>query len=311
MKDKPGPKPRAVRPGRQGVDPGGFLSPGSSAARRPSGVGYVPPTTPRDPRNTRKLAIDWTVVANEYITGVSVEKNGEWKRVYPSFADLGIKYGLKKSTLSYRCVQENWAERRLKFNAQLSSEVESELAKRRALDVSDLVGTLDDYIRKFDKGVKADTVTRASVTDLDKAVRLRLHVIDSMRARESGAGIVTIEQLQERHSKMRTQAAESSDEGAGYVPGRIDREAAGEIEQLAVAKADAKVAEAEARAHEQADRANRHLNNLGSARQKARDAAGGQRVRRYRERAKRLAALDSWAQALFLAADHNGKPSLL
>lgn len=298
-------KARAERPGRQGVDPGGFINPGSSAKRRPIGVAYVAPITPRDPRNTRKLAIDWSVVATEYITGNVVENKakGEWSRVFPSFQDLGIKYGLKKSTISYRCVQENWAERRMKFNAQLSTEVEVELAKRRALDVSDIVGSLDEYIRRFDKGVKADTVSRATVADLDKAVRLRVHVVNEMRARESGAGVITIEQLQERHAKLRTRSESVEPAIAGYTPGREEREALGALEQQLQAEVDQKVLDVVAKAAAQAERADRHLNNLGSARQAARAKVQGQRSRRYKERQQRMSKLDAWGRALFLSAD--------
>lgn len=269
-------------------------------------MGYVPPKTPRKLTDSRSLAIDWTTVANDYITGNVVEDKakGEWKRVYPSFSDLGIKYGLKKSTISYRCTTENWAERRLKFNAQLATEVETELAKRRALDVSDIVGTLDEYIVKFSKGVKADTVTRASVADLDKAVRLRVHVVNEMRARESGAGVVTIEQLQQRHSQMRERSANIEPAVAGYTPGREEREAAGELEQQAQALADQKVADAVAKADAQAERANTHLDGLTRARQALRDKAADKRLQRYRERSKRLATLDAWGRALFITADH-------
>lgn len=291
------------RPPHQ-AEPGGLLRPASSNQTRGLGVDFIPPENGRRPHDKRKLAVDWTVIAADYIDGKVVDATGGgFKRVYPTFKELEARYGIRTSTLAYRSKVEKWGERRLLINQQMIAEMEKELSKRRALDISDIIGNLDEFLGQFHSAVKAKKFAPQSIAEYDKALRLRVYALNEMRARESGAGIITIEQLQERHSRMRERATELLQESSGYVPGRTEREADGAIEQQAQALAEQKVAEVQAQVHAQAQRAETHLAALGSARQANRDKAGAQRASRFRERAQRLAKLDGWGRAMFLTAD--------
>lgn len=297
---RPRPKPRPAPE----AEVGGLLRPGSSNQSRGLGVEFMPPENGRRPHDRRKLAVDWTVIAADYIDGKVVDATGGgFKRVYPTYNELEARYGIKRSTLAYRAKVEKWGERRLLINQQMLAEMEKELSKRRALDISDIIGNLDDFLGQFHQQVKAKKLAPQSIAEYDKALRLRVYALNEMRARESGAGIITIEQLQERHSRMRERAAELLLESSGYVPGRTDREAEGALEQQAQALADSKVAKVEAKADAQGQRAETHLAALGSLRQKLRSKAGEKRASRHRERTQRLGKLDGWGRAMFLSAD--------
>lgn len=262
------------------------------------------PENGRRPHDRRKLAVDWTVIAADYIDGKVVDAvGGGFKRVYPTYNELEARYGIKRSTLAYRAKVEKWGERRLLINQQMIAEMEKELAKRRALDISDILGNLDQFLGQFHEQVKAKKLSPTTIGEYDKALRLRVYALNEMRARESGAGIITIEQLQERHARMRERSAEVLQEAAGYVPGRVNREAEGALEQQAEALAQSKVAQAAAKADAQGQRAETHLAALGSLRQKLRDKAGEKRASRHRERMQRVSKLDGWARAMFLTAD--------
>ncbi len=286
------------------VGAGGLLRPGSSNQSRGPGVEFVEPDDGKRPFDSQRLVVDWPAIAAAYVDGSVADdkKNGGFKRVFPTYKELEARFGVSVSTIAHRCKVEKWGERRVAINQQMIAEVDKELAKRRALDISDIIGNLDSYLEEFHKAVKSRKLRPETIAEYDKALRLKVYAQNELRARESGAGIITIEQLQDRHAKMRERSKALAELASGYVPGRTEREADGEIEQAAQVRAEQKVAAAESKAHAQATRAEGHLAALGSARQALRERAGAGRVSRFNERAARMSKLDAWGKALFLTA---------
>ena len=188
------------------------------------------------------LPIDWEEVAREYVTGrVEERADGSFERKYPSMAQIADKLRVSLSTISYHSRRGNWLERRQRFVLQLQSELDSEVAKSRGLTLGDVAAMTDTFISKFGKAIENDAIKRATIADLERAVKLKQWV-EREAAAPSGANVgLSLEALQARHKKVREQARQLDARLAGIIPGRTEREAvdAGGEEESALRAAHA------------------------------------------------------------------------
>jgi hypothetical protein len=190
------------------------------------------PTTPRRPRGRPKKAdapiVPWDEVDRLLVFG-EVVKDAETGREtvkFPSLADLGARYGVSRNRVwqyasKHRCYQRR-EEARLKAQARFEEKVVEKVAEARALATADVVAVVDDYIRGFRRAVDEGKVRFDSPADLDRLVRLKELLAGNVDSRQELRGGLTLEAVQQRHQRLRTQIDALTPELSGEVPGGGD-----------------------------------------------------------------------------------------
>lgn len=183
------------------------------------------------------LPVDWDVIEREYIGGF-VEKNekGQFERVWPTLREIESRYGIGLSTLNYQSTRRNWVDRRAEFQRELQRNFDEAIAKSRGSRLDEAARMLDTFVRKFETAIKKDAVPRASIADLERALKLRQWIDSERKAGAKTAGI-ELADLQRRHSEVKRFVEDMDPAMCGIIPGREDREAAIEAE-IAGAKGD-------------------------------------------------------------------------
>jgi len=187
----------------------------------------------RRARRKGELAIDWSILEREYVTGIieTDPKSGELKRIYPSLRELALRHRVKLPTVNYHSSRGNWIDRREKFVSQMKRELDEELAKARGLDTGRVLTMLGTYIQKFETAIRGDAIARGSIKDLEMALRLRAWVQRESEALDQPKTSLSLEALQARHKAMREREAEIDPALSGEIEGRTEREARAMREQ--------------------------------------------------------------------------------
>jgi hypothetical protein len=164
--------------------------------------------------------VDWEAVENDYVWGetLSQREDGSYVRKYPTFKQLGKKFGCAPSVVHYYAKRGNWADRRLRAIKQTKEEFDAELAKSRARSTADVVETMDRWIKGFDDKLRQGKVDTTSVVDLDKIVRLRAFVLGQGDSRTEVKVTVTLDMLQQRHQASRARLLDAVGPVAGELP---------------------------------------------------------------------------------------------
>jgi len=89
-----------------------------------------------------------------------------------------------------------------------------------------VLATIDTYLRLFHKAVEADGVARASMKDLDVAVRLKAFVQKEVDRSNDSTATLNLAQLQARHSKQREIVRQLTGAEVGFIDGKTEREGA-------------------------------------------------------------------------------------
>lgn len=178
----------------------------------------------------KALAVDWQVLEVEYIGGI-VEKNpkGQFERVWPTIRDLAERHGLNQSTVGYQSSRRNWPERRAEFQRTLQRDFDEKLAKSRGTVMAEASKMLDTFVSKFGKAIREDAVPRASIADLERALKLRAWLASEQAASKSGTGI-QLSELQSRHASVKSFVEDMDPAMTGIIEGRTEREARAEGE---------------------------------------------------------------------------------
>jgi len=174
----------------------------------------------------KELAVDWSVIEREYVFGVvdHDEKKGRFERRYPSCRELAERHGLVAATVGYRARSRNWLERRKEFQRQMQSDFDSEVAKSRAVSTGTVASMLDTFIRHFGKLVEKKAIKTDTISDLERAIRLKKFVESEFDAADGKRNGVDLEELQLRHKRTREKAQAFDEAEFGRIPSREERE---------------------------------------------------------------------------------------
>jgi hypothetical protein len=192
----------------------------------------APPEKPRRPRGRpRKVdapIVPWDEVDRLLVFGEAVTspKTGCVAVKCPSLADLGARYGVSRNRVwqyasKARCFQRR-EEARLKTQERYEQKVVERVAEARALATADVVAVVDDYIRGFRQAVDGGKVRFDSPADLDRLVRLKELLAGNADSRQELRGGLTLEAIQARHQRARTQLDGITPEISGEVAPRDD-----------------------------------------------------------------------------------------
>ena len=193
-----------------------------------------PPRTrgAHDPRvKPASERVDWEAVENEYVWGetLSQRPDGSYVRKYPTFKQLGKKFGVAPSVVHYYAKRGNWADRRLSAIKQTKEEFDSELAKSRARGTLNVIETLDLWIEKFSQALQANKVDTSTVADLNTVARLRNFLMGGGDSRQETKVEITLEMLHQRHQQNRRLVVEAHGEVAGELAAEEDPAVTGAV----------------------------------------------------------------------------------
>jgi len=173
------------------------------------------PTPSRRPRGRPKKAdapiVPWDEVDRLLVFGEAAKnpETGIEAVKFPSLAELGARYGVSRNRVwqyasKARCYQRR-EEARLKTQERYEQKVVEKVAEARALATADVVQVVDDYIRGFRRAVDDGKVRFDSPADLDRLVRLKELLAGNVDSRQELRGGLTLEAVQARHQRLRTQ----------------------------------------------------------------------------------------------------------
>lgn len=146
---------------------------------------------------------------------------------YPSYTALAERYGVSKSRIGQyatrsKCLQRR-QEAKLREQTKYEQKVTERRAEARALGTDDVVQIIDGYIEGFRKAIDEGKVRFDSPADLDRLVRLKELMLGNADSRQEIQGGLTLDAIQQRHHRLRTQldaltpelAGVAADEGSG------------------------------------------------------------------------------------------------
>jgi hypothetical protein len=178
------------------------------------------------PRNTDRLVIPWEEVDQLLVFGEKVrdEETGHETIRYPSYRELGRRYGISGSLIGryatqHRCLErreENSARERIRFEQK----VVEKRAEARAISTAEAVEIVDDYIRRFREALDEGRVRADGASDFNTMMRLKAFLEGKADSRQEVHGMITLEDMQARHRALRAQLESLDPAVTGEVPPR-------------------------------------------------------------------------------------------
>jgi hypothetical protein len=180
-------------------------------------VSFAPPIGhPRSrPRGRPKKAdapkVPWDVVDRALVHG---EKRTDFETgavyiEFPSMEELGKRYGVSRNRVWQYATKNKCLDRRkeTKVRAQHKYDVKvaEKKAEARALATEDVTAIVDSYIENFRQQLDGGNVRADSPADFDRLVRLKELLQGNADSRQSIEGTLSLESIQERHHRLRTQ----------------------------------------------------------------------------------------------------------
>jgi len=153
--------------------------------------------------------VPWNEVDGLLVLGEAVtdEATGESVRRFPSFREVAERYGVSKSLVGRYAAKHNCLKRReenrVREQIQFETEVVKKRAKARALSADDAVRIIDDYLQRFDEALEEGRVRFDSAGDFNTMLRLKEFVQGRADSRQEIQGMLTLEEIQARHRRLR------------------------------------------------------------------------------------------------------------
>lgn len=174
----------------------------------------------RPPRPDAPI-VPWDEVDRLLVFGEKVkdEATGRESVSFPSYTELAGRYGVSKSRIGQYATRSKCLRRReeakLREQARYEQKVTERRAEARALGTSDVVQIIDGYIEGFRSAVDEGKVRFDSPADLDRLVRLKELMLGNADSRQEIQGGLTLDAIQQRHHRLRTQIEGMTGELAG------------------------------------------------------------------------------------------------
>jgi hypothetical protein len=137
--------------------------------------------------------------------------------VYPSYRDLGRRYGVSHSLIAEYAKKHNCMRRREVTQARIEEKTDQKLvelrATARAMSKDDELRIIDSYLAGFEKALSEGRVRFDNPGDFNTMVRLKEFVQGGADSRQEVHAILSLEELQARHRRMmKTLEASRTDE---------------------------------------------------------------------------------------------------
>jgi len=137
--------------------------------------------------------------------------------VYPSYRDLGRRYGVSHSLIADYAKKHNCMRRREVAQARIEEKTDQKLvelrATARAMSKDDELRIIDSYLAGFEKALSEGRVRFDNPGDFNTMVRLKEFVQGGADSRQEVHAILSLEELQARRRRMmKTLEASRADE---------------------------------------------------------------------------------------------------
>ena len=153
--------------------------------------------------------VPWNDVDRLLVFGETAkdEASGNEAVRFPSFREVATRYGVSKSLVGKYATKHNCLKRReenrLREQIRFETEVVKKRAKARALSTDEEVRIIDDYLRGFDEALAEGRVRYDNPGDFNTMLRLKEFKLGRADSRQEIQGVVTLEEIQARHRRMR------------------------------------------------------------------------------------------------------------
>lgn len=126
--------------------------------------------------------------------------------VYPSYRDLGRRYGVSHSLIAEYAKKHNCMRRREVAQARIEEKTDQKLVEMRAtalaMSKDDELRIIDSYLAGFEKALSEGRVRFDNPGDFNTMVRLKEFVQGGADSRQEVHAILSLEELQVRHRRM-------------------------------------------------------------------------------------------------------------
>jgi len=126
--------------------------------------------------------------------------------VYPSYRDLGRRYGVSHSLIADYAKKHNCMRRREVTQARIEEKTDQKLvelrATARAMSKDDELRIIDSYLVGFEKALSEGRVRFDNPGDFNTMVRLKEFVQGGADSRQEVHAVLSLEELQARHRRM-------------------------------------------------------------------------------------------------------------
>ncbi len=173
------------------------------------------------PRRADAPIVPWPEVDRLLVFGERVKDKATGREAvsFPSYRELGARYGVSRSRIGQYATRAKCLRRReeaqLREQARYEQKVVERRAEARALGTEDVVRIIDGYIEGFRKAIDEEKVRFDSPADLDRLVRLKELMLGNADSRQEIQGGLTLDAIQQRHQRVRQQLDALTPELAG------------------------------------------------------------------------------------------------
>jgi hypothetical protein len=155
------------------------------------------------------------------VYGEVVECEGGSTVKYPSYRELGERYGVAHSLIAQYSKKHDCRNRREKAKARIAAQADQKLVEMRAnaiaLSKDDELRIIDSYLAGFEKALVEDRVRYDSPGDFNTMVRLKEFVQGGADSRQEIHAAISLEDIQARHQRMMRASGEFSAAERGEV----------------------------------------------------------------------------------------------
>jgi len=152
---------------------------------------------------------------------VRVLEDGTHTTVYPTYRALAERFGVAVSFIGNYASSRNCMKRRAQTASRVAVRTEEKLINLRAdaLAVGEdrLVQMIDEFLLKFEQALKEGRVRSDSPADVNTLARLKAFIMGGADSRHEIRAVLSLEALQERHTRMMRQSQEATPAMAGVV----------------------------------------------------------------------------------------------
>ncbi|MCU0686202.1 MAG: hypothetical protein MUF34_28805 [Polyangiaceae bacterium] len=197
--------------------PKGLVRPPEAPAPRPRAGGR--------PRKAEPPRIPWDEVDALLVFGESVPCADGLSQAtrYPSYRDLGERYGCASSVICDYSVKHNCLRRRAENELHTKVKADQKVVELRATAIAfardDEVRVIDTYLAGFEKALAEGRVRFDNPSDFNTMLRLKSFLLGGADSRQEVTATLSLEALQARHRQMLRGAGASAAE-QGLVEGR-------------------------------------------------------------------------------------------
>lgn len=187
-----------------------------------------PHERPKRPRGRPKRAdapnVPWDVVDRALVHGEKRPDpdSGKPRLHYPTMQELADRYGVSRNRVwqyasSRKCLERR-KEAQLRERYQYDAKVATKRAEARAVASEDVFEIIDAFLERFRASLNEGSVRADSPADFDRLVRLKELLQGNADSRQSVQGALSLDVIQQRHQKLRSQLDALNPALAGVEP---------------------------------------------------------------------------------------------